>query len=340
MTAEPSKNPHQPTAGPATAPELLSLARAWKGLGNGVAIARVLETWGSAPRPVGSILVIRDDELFAGSVSGGCIEGEVIASAKKVIESGVGRIMEFGISNSDAWQVGLACGGKIKILLEALDEDWLKIIDGILNELNAGRPALILSDLDGIKSRLAPFDQTTQATTDKDRSFTENNTFHHVLNRPLEMIIIGAVHIAQALAPMATLAGFDVSVIDPRGAFAMPERFAGIALIEDWPDDVLSARPPHSRTAVITLTHDPKLDDAALKAALNSPAFYIGSLGSKKTHAARLARLAQAGFDAASLNRIHGPVGLDIGAQSASEIAVAALAQVIQCLRQMPEPRS
>ena len=157
--------------------------------------------------------------------------------------------------------------------------------------------------------------------------------FLNVFNPPLKLVLVGAVHIAQALAPMARLAGYDVTVIDPRGAFADAARFGETRLIADWPDDVLGQSPPDSRTAVVTLTHDPKIDDAALGVALESPAFYIGSLGSRKTHAARVERLAAAGFDADSIARIHGPVGLKLGGRAPEEIAVAILAQMTQVLR-------
>ena len=142
------------------------------------------------------------------------------------------------------------------------------------------------------------------------------------------MLLVGAVHIAQALGPMAALAGYGVSVIDPRRSFATDARFPGMALFHDWPDEAMAALGLDSRTAVVTLTHDPKLDDPALAAALRSPAFYIGALGSKRTQAARLSRMAEAGFTPADLARIHGPVGLSIGALSPAEIAVSILAQV------------
>ncbi len=160
--------------------------------------------------------------------------------------------------------------------------------------------------------------------------------FVQVFNPPKRLIMVGAVHIAQPLAPMAALAGYAVTVVDPRGAFATAERFPGVALTDAWPDEALAALAPDRRTAIVTLTHDPKLDDPALAAALRSEAFYIGSLGSKKTHAGRLARLREAGFSQAELGRIHGPVGLSIGATSPAEIAVAILAQITQALHQHP----
>jgi xanthine dehydrogenase accessory factor len=158
--------------------------------------------------------------------------------------------------------------------------------------------------------------------------------FLNPFNPPLRLIAVGAVHISQALAPMASLAGYAVTVIDPRRAFGSEARFPGVELSNAWPDEGMAALKPDLRTAVVTLTHDPKLDDPALIAALKSDAFYIGSLGSKKTHASRIERLKAAGFSDAEIARIHGPVGLSIGAKSPAEIAISVLAQVTQALRQ------
>jgi len=161
--------------------------------------------------------------------------------------------------------------------------------------------------------------------------------FLHVFNPPLRLFIIGAVHIAQALAPMAAMLDYSVTVIDPRRAFSSPRRFDEIRVLDGWPDEALAAEAPDARSAVVTLTHDPKLDDPALRAALESDAFYIGCLGSRRTHGKRLERLAAAGFDDASLARLHGPVGLDIGASSPAEIATAILAEVTRRLRRGPD---
>ena len=161
--------------------------------------------------------------------------------------------------------------------------------------------------------------------------------FLNVFNPPLRLILVGAVHIAQALVPMAQLAGYEVAVIDPRSAFGSPERFPGVALSNDWPDEAMEQLKPDLRTAVVTLTHDPKIDDPALIAALKSDVFYIGALGSKKTHAARQERLRAAGIAAHEFARIHGPVGLAIGAKSPAEISISILAQMTAALRQ-PEP--
>ncbi|MBM3556354.1 MAG: xanthine dehydrogenase [Alphaproteobacteria bacterium] len=161
----------------------------------------------------------------------------------------------------------------------------------------------------------------------------DGQVFLNVFNSPLRMVIVGAVHIAQALARMAAQTGYDVTIIDPRRAFATEDRFPGVALRHDWPDEALAEIRPDHRTAVITLTHDPKIDDPALIAALKSPCFYVGALGSKKTHAKRVERLTAEGVDEASIGRIHGPVGLSLGAVSPAEIAVSILGQVIARLR-------
>ncbi len=167
--------------------------------------------------------------------------------------------------------------------------------------------------------------------------------FLQVFNPPLRLVLVGAVHIAQALAPMAALAGYAVTIVDPRRAFATDSRFPDVALLDDWPDEALETLAPDRRTAVVTLSHDPKLDDPALAVALRSRAFYIAALGSRRTHAKRLERLREAGFTEAELARIHGPAGLDIGAVSPAEIAVSILAQMTAVLRrgtaEVPSPK-
>ena len=209
----------------------------------------------------------------------------------------------------------------------------------LATNLSTGDERLVYpSDLEGENGLDPAIAQTVREAFRSDRSKTieteEGPVFLHVFNPPLRMIIVGAVHIAQPLARMAALAGYDVTIVDPRAAFATDERFPGVTLLTEWPDDALETLAPDSRTAVVTLTHDPKLDDPALEVALRSSAFYVGSLGSKKTHAARLQRLTEAGFGEDDLNRINGPVGLAIGARSPAEVAVSIVAQVTQALRQ------
>ena len=161
----------------------------------------------------------------------------------------------------------------------------------------------------------------------------EGTVFLNPFNPPLRLLLVGAVHIAQPLASIALVAGYDVTVVDPRRAFADTARFPGVTVLAEWPDEAMVTLAPDTRTAIVALTHDPKIDDPALSVALSGPAFYIGALGSKRTHARRLERLASHGVDAATLARIHGPVGLDIGARSPAEIAVSVLAQITAVLR-------
>lgn len=222
-----------------------------------------------------------------------------------------------------------------------------------LDQLNAaraeGRPVVLATALDSGDTRLiepgpgedyefcgADLEEEIQKALSENRSAViaapGGEIFLNVFNPALRLVIVGAVHIAQALIPMAVALGYDVTVIDPRGAFADDQRFAGLDVSGDWPDEALQAMTLDARTAVVTLTHDPKLDDAALAVALKSDVFFIGCLGSRKTHGARLERLRQAGFNEEELARIHGPVGLDIGARSAAEIAISVLAQMTQVL--------
>lgn len=225
------------------------------------------------------------------------------------------------------------------------------LIDTIARARSAHRPLVVVTDLaSGAKSVLENGVATgsvsvgeavlaqAAAATRADKSQTVDladgrRLFLHVFNPPLRLLVIGAVHIAQSLAPMAALAGYAVTIIDPRESFASADRFPGVDLTHDWPDEALQSLKPDTRTAIVTLTHDPKLDDPALHQALNSDCFYIGSLGSRRTHQSRTERLEKAGFSAEQIARIHGPIGLDIGAKSPAEIALAVMGQMTLTLR-------
>ena len=228
------------------------------------------------------------------------------------------------------------------------------ILKRLLEERAAQRPVALVTRIeDGLQCIVMPREQLgdlalnadelarVRASLAEDRSgMIEGGYFVHVHNPPLRLILVGAVHIAQALAPMAAIAGYRVVIVDPRRAFATDERFPGITLDDRWPDEALEDLQPNRRTAVVTLTHDPKLDDPALMVALKSDAFYIGCLGSRKTHASRLERLTEAGFGTTDFQRIHGPLGLDIGAITPAEIAISALAEITQVLRRKTESES
>jgi xanthine dehydrogenase accessory factor len=312
-----------------------------------VALATVTRTWGSAPRPAGSQMAVRDDGAFVGSVSGGCIEGAVIGEAQSALADGEPRNLKFGVTNEEAWAVGLACGGSIEVNVTPIVRAAERANLVAVNTARAEKRAVVLAThLKSGESRLLypgaaandPLSDAALKAARRDESATAETAdgpwFLTVFNPPLDLAIIGAVHIAQPLARMAALADYAVRIIDPRTAFATEERFPNVALSHDWPDEALAAKPLTARSAIVALTHDPKLDDPALTAALRSPAFYIGALGSKQTHARRLERLAQHGFSESDAARIHGPIGLDIGARSPAEIAVAILGEMTAVLRQ------
>ena len=231
-------------------------------------------------------------------------------------------------------------------LLKALNKARLeKSQIALITNITDGHQTLIIDGeiADGDVSSSGLLKEAT-ATVESDRSkiITVEDTkyFIHVFNPPKRMIIVGAVHIAQSLVPMAAIAGFDVTIIDPRGAFATVERFPGVMLCDEWPDEAMPNLNPDNRTAIVTLTHDPKIDDPALIAALRTNAFYIGSLGSRKTHALRLQRLRQESLKDTDLERIHGPIGLNIGAISQAEIAISILGQITEVLHQPRQDNS
>ena len=319
---------------------IVETALGWARDGRGAALATVIETWGSAPRPVGSQLAISGDGDITGSVSGGCVEGAVVAEALEALEDGRPRVLTYGVSDEDAFAVGLACGGTIRVLVEPIGDAAPALSPALLDTLvqaQAERRAVaILTDLDTWDRRLVAAedaDETLAARFRADRSGVDDATFTAVHNPPLRLVVVGAVHIAQPLVAMARMAGFDPFVVDPRETFAAPHRFPGMALSHDWPDAALTTHGLDARTAVVTLTHDPKLDDPAILTALASPAFYIGCLGSTRTHAKRLDRLRDACVSDAQIARLHAPVGLAIGARSPAEIAVSILAQIVDRLR-------
>ena len=303
--------------------DLLLTASAWAGQGHNLAIAVVIKTWRSSPRKMGSIMIIRDDGLVAGSVSGGCVEGAVIDSALATMQDGFAKRLEFGVADATAWEVGLSCGGEISVWVVPLSLIGVDMLEIVQNKY-ADRYPIYLS-----------FDLENMSVFEKDEAFsatsldTEQKIFNLLISPRPRVFIIGAVHISQYLASMLTGCGYAVSVIDPRTTFAKEERFQDIELITLWPDEVLDKVIIDAETAIITLTHDPKIDDNALDIALNSNAFYIAALGSKKTHESRCARFLKKGFDQTTLNRIHGPAGLDIGAITPAEIAASILAEMI-----------
>jgi xanthine dehydrogenase accessory factor len=327
--------------------DVLEVASTWRAAGQRVAWAAVVRTWGSSPRPAGSRLVVSGTGEFFGSVSGGCVEGAVVTEATAILAGGAPKLLHFGVTDEEAWEVGLACGGQIDVYVEEIPA----LFEPLLAERRAQRPVVLATRLQEgggllldrealahppdaeVEELAGPARQALRADACAVVESARGPVFLEPHNPPLRLAVVGAVHVALPLCRLAAIAGFAVTVIDPRTAFTLPGHLLGLVRSSEWPDAALARLQPDARTAVVTLTHDPKLDDPALVAALGSEAFYIGCLGSKKTHAGRLRRLVERGFDEAALARLHGPVGLPIGARTPQEIAVSILAQVIATLR-------
>ena len=314
-----------------TIPEM---ALAWARAGRGAALATVIETWGSAPRQPGSQLAISGDGQIMGSVSGGCVEGAVVVEALEAMVDGVPRVLSFGVTDETAFSVGLACGGTIRVLVEPV-APWVDLLAEVVAIRAARRAVGYAVDLnDWSRALIQPAaDAAVDLCLRQDKALIEGARFIVPHNPPLRLIVVGAVHIAQSLVAMARLAGYDPVVIDPRETFGAQARFPGEVVLDEWPDEALARLAPDARTAIVTLTHDAKLDDPAIRFALGSGCFYLGCLGSKKTHAARVERLLQAGFSEVQMGRIHAPVGLNIDAKTPAEIAISILAQMTAVLR-------
>jgi xanthine dehydrogenase accessory factor len=324
--------------------DVLRRAREWLARDGRVALATVIDTWGSAPVPIGGQLAIAADGSFAGSVSGGCIEGEVITEAEDILASGRPKTLQFGVADETAWSVGLPCGGQVKVFVERLERDGggLALLDRAVAARD-GRRGLVL------KTRLSdgrrqvfdhtdpnlPADIAARFRTGKSalEETPQGAVFLHALIPPARIIAIGATHIAQILGQIARIAGYEIVIVDPRTAFATPARFPGIKVEADWPEAALAKLGLDPYTALAVLAHVSHIDDEALKVALRSDCLYIGALGSSRNHAKRMARLKAAGFSDAELERIKSPIGIEIGAQSPAEIAVAIMAEIVHAVR-------
>jgi xanthine dehydrogenase accessory factor len=298
---------------------VLAAFQSWRGAP--MALATVVSTWGSAPRPRGSHMLVHADGRFEGSVSGGCVEGDVLTLAAQVIASGASERRRYGVSDASAWEVGLPCGGSIEVMVQPVAAAGFApaLFDAVIEGRDEGRSVRVATDPDTGRSALA-------TAADGDGMFVNRYA------PPRRLFIIGAVQIAQSLAGIARTLGIRPVIIDPRGRFLTGERFPDTELDDRWPDEALAAWRPDAASAVVTLSHDPKIDDPALIAALARPTGYVAALGSRRSHAARLERLAAAGIAQADLDRIEGPAGIDIGAIGAAEIALSVAAGMVAAL--------
>ncbi len=316
----------------------------------GVALATVVATWGSAPRRVGAKMALTADGRISGSVSGGCVEGAVVEAGRITIETGTPQLLHFGVADETAWDVGLACGGNIDIFVDILDqltfnmmrdyvmEDWtgciIIVIDGpekllgqrIVYQRDGNYVGSFSIDLDeALQAEMAKTQRTQRVTLSE-----EVEVFMDLYQPAPTLVLVGGVHVAVALSSLAKSVGYSTVVVDPRRAFGSAERFPNVdQLIQQWPKKALDEIELTADTAVALLTHDPKIDDQALEIVLPSGVFYIGALGSRKTHTKRIKRLEQMGFDIGQIGRIHAPIGLPIGAENPEEIALAIMAEIV-----------
>ncbi|MCI0467677.1 MAG: XdhC family protein [Beijerinckiaceae bacterium] len=331
---------------------LIQEALAWRQAGRAAAMAIVIETSGSAPRRPGSRLAVDSEGNFSGSVSGGCVEAEVITEALEAMRSGRPRLLEFGVEDETAWRAGLSCDGQVKVYVEPIGDDQALILEVLLREYAARRACVLVTNTGSGEQRLVqaediakdPLQDLIEKQMQKGQSalvaYEERQLFIDVHVPPVRLAVTGATHAAQALAAAAQLAAIEVTVIDPRSAFAAPERFPNASIVAEWPETVLPKLGLDEYTAVALLAHEPRIDDPALGAALRANCFYIGALGSKKTHAKRLERMRALGFSEAELARIHSPIGLAIGAANPAEIGIAVAAEIIAVFRQAGGPKA
>jgi xanthine dehydrogenase accessory factor len=317
-------------------------SRNWLMESRTIALATVIDTWGSSPVPIGGQMVIVDDETFLGSVSGGCVESEVILSGVDAINTGAFERLRFGVADETAWAAGLPCGGQIEILVEPLSgTEGLERVETVIAARSTRRPLLVTVDLgngepslylDGraVEPRLAEFYRSGRSGI---LSLGGSEVFAHVFLPCARLAIVGATHIAQALVTISDVVGLSPFIIDPRESFASAKRFGDTPITNAWPKEAFAGLDLDPFTAVIALAHIERIDDEALSCALKSPVRYIGALGSTRNHARRQKRLAEAGFSSQDLARIRCPVGIDIGAISPEEIALAIAAEVVLAFR-------
>jgi xanthine dehydrogenase accessory factor len=324
--------------------DVFASADAWLRRDGKVALATVIDTWGSSPVPVGGQMAIAADMSFEGSVSGGCIEGEVITEATEILDHGRPRVMEFGVADETAWGAGLPCGGRVKVFVErvAVDAPGAEQValalaarsrrEGLVirKRLSDARSELFARDTPGLPADLAERFRTARSGL---VAGPDGDVFIQAVVPPARIVAIGATHISQVLCRLAATAGYDIEVVDPRTAFASEARFPGVKLHAEWPQDVLPRIGLDPYTVLCVLAHVEHIDDEALKIAVKSDCRFISALGSSRNHAKRIARLKAAGITDAEIARIKSPIGLDIGAQTPAEIALSVMAEVVLAVR-------
>jgi xanthine dehydrogenase accessory factor len=326
----------------------------WLNEGQPVALATVAETWGSSPRQAGAKMAVTLPGAMVGSVSGGCVESAVLGEALEALKDGMSRLLHYGVSDDRAWEVGLACGGRLTVYVEPLDRAWwTALADAARHNRAAATITVIAGEAAGQKvlveagagvvyaslalnaaqreALIQAADQAVRTQRKTDCAVIGDMDVLIDIHRPHpRLVIIGGAHVAQALCRLAQVLDFEVIVIDPRSAFATPERFPNVKTLSHlYPDKVLPALGIDAETYIAVLTHDPKIDDPALRVALPSLAPYVGVMSSKRSHQLRIQRLLRSGLDQALIDRIRTPIGLNLGAQTPEEIALSIMAEIV-----------
>ncbi|HWK84901.1 MAG TPA: XdhC family protein [Caldimonas sp.] len=300
--------------------QVLGQARDWRRDGHGVWLVTVLETWGSAPRPPGALLAMRDDGLVVGSVSGGCVEDDLIDRVRNGERVSTPSLIAYGVTKEEAARFGLPCGGNLRLVQEPLLETrW---IDEVLERTTQHQLVARVLDLGSGQVRV-------EAATRGEAFSFDGRQLRALYGPRWRMLVIGAGQLSRALAQMALSLDFEVIVCDPREEYHLTWDVPGTTFSKAMPDDLAIELQLDPHSAVVAVTHDPKLDDMVLLEALKSPAFYVGALGSRGNTAKRKERLALFDLSAAEIARLHGPIGLDIGSRTPAEIAVSILAEVV-----------
>jgi xanthine dehydrogenase accessory factor len=330
--------------------DLIATIDAWRARGDGVALATVVKTSGSTPRPIGAKMIVNSRGEFAGSVSGGCVEGAVMDEARRVIEKGKPKLVKYGIADETAWDVGLSCGGMIEVFVETLaspyqgegegeGETLYAVATVVSGAANVGVKLLVypdgrtlgnLSDAQLNEKVTRDAQRLMQVQSPENRAYDGVEIFIDVFVPKPKLIIFGGVHTAIPLTQFAQALGFRVTIVDGRGRFATRERFpTADEIIVAWPDEALEQMNIDSSTYAAILTHDPKFDIPALVALSKTNPRYIGSMGSRETRKQHFAELRAAGVSEEFLARVHGPIGLDLGAQTPEEMALAVIAEIV-----------
>jgi xanthine dehydrogenase accessory factor len=327
-----------------------------------IALATVIETWGSSPRAAGAKMALTPENEISGSVSGGCVEGAVYETGVEVLQTGQPQLLHFGVADETAWEVGLACGGSIDVFVKRLEAEFYQAVRaavvaekpfGVATIVRGpgdrvGREILIVEGGPTVGTLGAEGDTTIQPRVQlalaegksKRETIESVEVFIEISLPSPTLVVVGGAHVSIALTTLAKALGYRTIVVDPRKAFGTEARFPHVdQLIQEWPDEALQQIGLTRSTAVAMLTHDPKLDDPALKVALPSAAFYVGALGSQKTQAKRRERLLAEGMTAAQLARLHGPIGLDLGGRTPEEVALAIMAEIVAARNGRPGER-